>query len=67
MIILSKRFLLIGIITHYFLYNLDYYLSWPSPLSNKLKLKKHTPVEMLMPVENFEECQFEIINFDMIR
>ncbi|CAG2235445.1 uncharacterized protein [Mytilus edulis] len=45
----------------------DYYLSWPSPLSNKLKLKKHTPVEMLMPVENFEECQFEIINFDMIR
>ncbi|XP_076097870.1 uncharacterized protein LOC143068017 isoform X2 [Mytilus galloprovincialis] len=45
----------------------DYYLSWPSPLSNKLKLKKHSPVEMSMAVEDFGECHFEIINFEMIR
>lgn len=44
----------------------DYYLSWPSPLSNKLKLKKHTPVEMSMAVENIGECLFEMINCEMI-
>ncbi|XP_063425795.1 uncharacterized protein LOC134709564 isoform X2 [Mytilus trossulus] len=45
----------------------DYYLSWPSPLSKKLKLKKHTTVEMSMAPDDFGECHFDIINFEMIR